>query len=533
LLEQFPAIAELYYGNMQFKRGPSILKIKNIFLESPPEEALRKAEPLIVELVDSTILNNGLLDYRNISTTLVDCLSSAVTIVHPKSNLKDEHGLQIFDEYERKRSSLLVNIDSIFRDAFMRLLKTTFGNRDWKKAIEILEGFEFCLADIQTFMDEAIFANWIGDLRAFYKENLEVELDRLTRKSYDEDLYNFTITFSTLLTMPLQKALELRDGIFTLGFGLDVVGQVIKDQINKTLMFHTSEDDFANPIPLSVMIEPIMIGISNCVKLLSAYSVEPIYYREIEARWDELTDLLFLVLNRYRELNSETDIDRAMLGSILSTPEIICSQNFPSKLEGLLNYHEPRRFDYILRPIRNALRNNKESFDDRTLYALYNTSLASFRVQRPLYGRIREELRELCIDCIEYISDEYKPRMLLTLSDELISPPEKNDDDSAVYGFQLIGRLVHEFGEKPEFLTLFKEKMAVLEKVEAPTFLADSERTKTLLEFVHKKNKEIANWKPRKQEEFEGLKVWHPSYKDWEVEGSKKVIELFTAMNYK
>jgi len=254
---------------------------------------------------------------------------------------------------------------------------------------------------------------------------LEVKLTNLTRISYDEGLYSFVVMFSELLTIPIQKVLEIQAGLFTLEFGFDVVAMIVKEQINKPRRFHTSEDDFSFPTPISVMVEPLMSGISAITKLLSDFPVEPKDLQLIKARWEESTNLLFVVLKRYRELNSETDIDRSMLGSILSKPEIICTRVFSSNLEDFLDYPEPGRFNYIIRPITISLRRNREFFDDLCLASLFKASLTSYRIQRPLYGRIRNELRELCIECIESVSDDNKPKTILAFAEELISPPEK------------------------------------------------------------------------------------------------------------
>ncbi len=529
LLELNPKIVGEYYGKTYSEKGSAILKIKNTFLGLSPDEAIQKGEPLIIDLVDDTIRGNGILSYRNVVTYLIDCLSTAITIIPNKQVKKEKKDSFKVDEEERKRQLLLVRIDSIFREAFIRLLKKSFDEREWRKGKEILEGIAFCLEELKIVGDEAIFSNWIGDLRAFYKEQLEVELSSLTRVSYDEDLHSFVVIFSELLTIPIQKALEIQSDLFTLGFGLDVVRMIVKEQINEPRKFHTSDDDFSFPTRISVMVEPLMKGIRICTKLLSDFPIEPEDQKTIEARWEELADLLFMVLQKYRDLNSETDIDRSMLGSILSRPEIICSYVFSSNLKDLLNFPEPRRFDYVIRPITMSLRRNRGSFDDDCLASLFKASLASFRVQRPLYGRIRNELRELCIECIESISDDYKPRMLLTLAEELISPPEKNDDDSAFYGFQLLGRLINNFGETKELLDLIQKKIDSLEMVKPPSFLVQSKpECRTLVQYIYERNKEVSIWEPtEKKEEFKFFKPWRPVYKEWEVNSSIKVLELF------
>ena len=528
LLELNPKIAGEFYGTTYSEKSQAILGIKNTLKGLPAEEAIQKAEPLIVELVDNTIRSNGILAYRNIVTYLIDCLSTAIAIIPKKQVRTEKEDLFKVDEGERKRRYLLGNIDLIFREAFIRLLKKSFDDHEWKKGSEILKGIAFCLEELKTVENEAIFSNWIGDLRAFYKE-LEVELANLTRVSYDEGLYSFVITFSELLSIPIQKALEIQAGLFTLGFGLDVVTMIVREQIDKPRRFYTSEDDFSFPTSISIMIEPLMRGINTITKLLSDFRVEPKDFRLVEARWEELANLLFLVLKRYRELNSETDIDRSMLGSILSRPEIIRSHIFSSNLEDFLNFPEPRRFDYIIRPITVSLRRNREFFDDVCLTSLFKASLASYRIQRPLYGRIRNELRELCIECIESVSDDNKPKMILALAEELISPPEKNDDDSVVYGFQLLGRLITESRETKALLELFRKKIDSLEGIKPPSFLVQG-RTKcrTLVQYVYERNKEIANWRLiEEEEESELFKPWRPVYEEWEVNGSKKVVELF------
>jgi len=530
LLELNPRIAGEFYGRTPSEKGSAILKIKNVFLGLPPEEAIQKGEPLIVELVDNTIRSNGILAYQNIVAYLVDCLSTAITII-PKKQVRKEEKKDLFkiDEGKRKRLHLSVKIDSIFREAFMRLLKKSFVDREWKKGIGILRGITYCLEELKIIEDEAIFSNWMGDLRAFYKERLEMELTNLTRVSYDESLYSFVVRFSELLTIPIQKALEIQTGLFTLEFGLDVVTIIVKEQIDKPRRFHTSEDDFSFPTPISVMVEPLMRGISAITKLLSDFPVEPMDLQLIKARWEELANLLFVVLKRYRELNSETDIDRSMLGSILSKPEIICTRVFSSNLEDFLDYPEPRRFDYIIRPITMSLRGNGRFFGNLCLASLFKASLASYRIQRPLYGRIRNELRELCIECIESVSNDNKPKMILAFAEELVSPPEKNDDDSAVYGFQLLGRLILDFGDTKNVSDIFRKKFDSLKGIKPPSFLVQNKsKCRTLVQYIYERNKEIANWEP--PEEGEGsdfFKPWRSVYKKWEVNSSKKVVELF------
>ena len=531
LLELNPRIAGEFYGRTHSEKGPAILGIKNVFLGLPPEEAVQKGEPLIAELVDNTISSNGILAYRNAVGYLIDCLSTAITIIPKKQVRKEEkkraRAFEI-EEGERRSLHLLVKIDLIFREAFMRLLKKNFEDREWKNGLEILKGITFCLEELKIIEDEAIFSNWIGDLRAFYKEHLEMELTNLTRVSYDESLYSFVVMFSELLTIPIQKALEIQKGLFTLKFGFNVVAMIINEQIDKPRRFHTSEDDFSYPTPISIMVEPLMRGISATTKLLSDFPFEPNDLPCIKARWEEVANLLFIVLTRYRELNSETDIDRSMLGSILSEPEIICTSGFSSNLEDLLDYPEPRRFDYVIKPITMSLRRNRELFDDLCLVYLFKASLSSYSIQRPLYGRIRNELRELCIECIESVSDDNKPKMILAFAEELVSPPEKNDDDSAVYGFQLLGRLILDFDIK-EVLDIFRKKIDSLKGIRPPSFLIQSgSECETFVQYIYERNKEIANWKPPEEENgSDFFKPWRPVYKKWEVNSSRKVVEIF------
>lgn len=528
LLELYPRIAGEFYGRAHSEKSPAILGIKNTFLGLPPEEAVHKGEPLIVELVDTTISSNGILAYRNTVSYLIDCLSTAITIIPKIQVRKEEEELLKIEEGERRRIHLLMKIDSIFREAFMRLLKKSFEDREWKNGLEIQKGITFCLEELKIAEDESIFSNWVGDLRAFYKEHLEVELTSLTRVSYDEGLYFFVVKFSELLTIPIHKALAIQKGLFTLEFGLNVAATIINEQIRKPRRFHTSEDDFSFPTPISIMVEPLMRGICATTELLSDFPFEPDDLPLVRARLEELATLLFVVLTRYRELNSETDINKSMLGSILSKPGIICTGEFSSKLQALLDYPEPRRFDYVIEPVKRSLRRNRELFDDPCLVNLFKASLASYAIQRPLYGRIRNELRELCVECIESVSDDNKPGMILSLAEELISPPEKNDDDSAVYGFQLLGRRAFDFDIEGA-LDIFREKIDSLKGIGPPAFLIQSgSECKTLVQYIYERNKEIANWKPPEEESgSDFFKPWRPVYKKWEVNSSKKVVEVF------
>ena len=120
----------------------------------------------------------------------------------------------------------------------------------------------------------------------------------------------------------------------------------------------------------------------------------------------------------------------------------------------------------------------------------------------------------------------------MALAEELISPPEKNDDDSAVYGFQLLGRSDLGFDTK-EILDIFRKKVESLKGIKPPSFLVQSEpKCRTLIQFIYEGNREIANWKPPEEEGSGFFDPWRPSYKKWETNSSKRVVELFDQIGH-
>ena len=524
---------EMYHHiTERFRELPSLagagrisgLSIQNLFQEMPPEDAISKAKSAVSDHVDWAIKDGKLTAYQIVASDLVECLKIAVIIVpKPRKKLK----ITVIDEEEKRRRFLIREVDDIFRGAFIKLLKKSFDDRAWKKGVVVLEGLNQSLEVLRDCEDEAIFSNWLDDLREFYKERLVVELDNITGISYNKEFYMFVVEFSSTFSLPIQESLKIHEGIFTLKEGLQMVAEIIEEEIEKPRRFRTPEDDHADPTPISIIVEPLMRGIRDCAKLLSECGSQKADSQIIEYLWEKMCSLLFLVLKKYRDINYELNIDRLGL-SWSSIPSLIKAREFPLKLGELLNFPQTRRFDYILSPIISALKNNRNAFDEETILSLFNASLASYRIQRPLYGRIRDELRWLCLECIDCISGDLRTRMMLSLTRELISPPQQNDDMDAVYGFQLVGRLIHELGEKQEFLTLLQKEIAFLEGVEAPSFLIRDIRVKpSLLEFVYMKNKEIANWEPPQEEEIGKYKKWHPKYTDWEINASKIVVELF------
>lgn len=94
---------------------------------------------------------------------------------------------------------------------------------------------------------------------------------------------------------------------------------------------------------------------------------------------------------------------------------------------------------------------------------------------------------------------------------------------------QLLGRLILDFGDTKKVLGIFRKTFDSLKGIRPPSFLVQNKpECRTLVQYIYERNREIANWKPPEEEVGSNFfKSRRPVYKKWEVDSSKKVVELF------
>ncbi len=475
---------------------------------------------IVIDYFEKTVNSGGIKELNSFSK-IINAVMISLSVSLENVNTK-------------KKVRILTNIDQIFREQIFKIMKKSFNN-DWDMVRLLFSWIREYLEILTRFKDEGIFSNWLQTFHEFYQEILRKQLNELDTWSYDSNLKYFIIDFSILISKPILESLKVNLEFFSFEYGVEIIKRIVLERINNAREFYYDDESSESPRQVSIMIEPLVGGFWECFSILNNYPSADLFEQQNSLVWNDICELGFCIYEKYRDLNKETRINRFGLNVILAHPLILNSEIYTLKFENLVDYPKATRFDYLITRIEDILKVDSGLVLEGRMVSLFKSSLKLFKIQRKIYYRVSFTLYKLCVICTKNLTEKVRLELELELIDELIKPPQRNDDNFAFYGYQLLGNLLIKVGEEEFLVKFFKEKSNRILSEIAPTFRTLN-RYKTgsmpLLVFILKENEEIINWQPEEKKKAKKFSGYQITFEEWEIESAKVINKLFRKFGY-
>lgn len=297
--------------------------------------------------------------------------------------------------------------ETLFRDAYFKMLDSSFSKNDLIEARVTLEGIQLAMQSIASLEEESVYSNWLADLRAFFWDRLQPTLHDMAKPRYDRNLYWFlnafceTINEAMLLSVKTAVADEI--DFFSFDFGLSLVYDMIEDGLDRQRELHTSEDDFSYTPAFSVIVEPLMRGLSECISAFGKELSEP-QSKALSFYFVRMRQLCFHLLERYRNQDMLRHISRSGVDRLMKH-HLFLDSNIGRSWKSLFDYEEPRGFDPVIEALSKNLSENSGRIPDYAIVDLFEASLESIAVQASTYKKAAGWLKDLCVQCIHSIQN--------------------------------------------------------------------------------------------------------------------------------
>jgi len=402
---------------------------------------------------------------------------------------------KLIDQLDKSKTDIINSFNFIMSRFYYPLLLTSFKLKKWDRISFVFDKISVYLDNIKSLKREILYSIWIIKFRELYKSILLPFFLDLKERNYCEECYFSIISFCYLLIKTLDNSLDCNDGLYSYDTGLSIVRDIIIERIDNPREFYTIEDDNTITLPFSVMVKPLIDGIINTSNKLKEYQQmiedDSILKYELNTIGKKITDLIFKVLYTYRDGNILHELRFTKLGYFMRNSFLLKNDDFLYHLSKFLVSTKPVGFHYIVESLIDTIANRSNQFDDEYLKNLFYLSINVYKKQREIYGRDSTILRILCLLCIEKINKKYQLRMKFDLAKILMTYSEMNLDKDYVYGFQIFGSILLNENENDEILSFLNNKIIEMSEIK----ITDSKKSESLLQFIYKRNNEIANYK--------------------------------------
>ncbi len=372
---------------------------------------------LNVEETRKTILNNS--EEMLKSTNIVDWENGIGLILRLLS--ESTRSTRSPDPDPFKVSDDLMHLDSSAREVFKILLNKCLDNNNYSIASVVLDGIDKYQPILGKAQKEALFSNWMDFFREIYNEKLRSILEEfMERKSkiYDTDAYNFFVHFGRTLIEPMLHSVGIEKELYTCFVGVGIIKEIAFDGIAGENEFHTATHDNITTLPFSSFLEPLLYQLSRLVLKFSkgTYDDSDLWYVT-----KGIAEFIFAALMKMRDRGLFTDCSRIGSGWLFQNPLFIHAFIECKYLQRLFECDSPERFDYILDPIIQAVKDKSNEMKFNQIERLADFALATWPAQKQIYQRIADALTRLCLACIGVMDDSKKFRYARELARLLVS----------------------------------------------------------------------------------------------------------------
>jgi hypothetical protein len=375
----------------------SLIGIPSLFY-NPERELLGNLRKRVLGNVDDILQSHRLVDWEEGIAFIQDSLKVAIL------------SLPELDENRYDGSDELVELDYLSRETFIPLIKCAITKENYRIADLVLSSLDTFLSDLKACKKEVFFSNWMHSFREVFYEGIKPILDKIRQnpkmKSYDSNLFNFIWSFGKILIQPMLKSIGIEGDLYTCFVGISIVNEIAKDGLQHYNEFHSYIDDEMSPLPFSAYMEPLLGRLSKIPNELSNHDYD------ISDVWYTVSKIEDIMCKALRKMIVEFGFDESgRIGtySIFNDPLAIHSFLESGCLEKLLSYRKkPMRFQNIIAPIVDAIRNKSESMGLNQIGRLFDLGIVVWPIQKEVYRRISFEITDLCLECINKSDVETK-----------------------------------------------------------------------------------------------------------------------------